>query len=289
MNYSAAHITGSIKTSNTSYSWLVRVIITSIFTLLCLLSWSQVSRAAFISEGFLNTGNLAEGMLVSVNQEDPANIALANLTNNQYLTGVVSNSGDSLINVNYAQADIQVAIAGEVAAYVSDLNGDIKAGDFVGTSWLSGVGMKANEEDKQKLLGIALEDFNQESIAQDIEDVPTPSGEKTARVGLIKIRLFDREAGPNPTGGLSGIEILASKIAGKTVPFARVLVASGLFALSVIISGVFLANAIRGSFISLGRNPLASGSIFTSLLQVSGVSVSLVLIGSVIAYILLVV
>ncbi len=37
----------------------------------------------------------------------------------------------------------------------------IKAGDFVGASWLEGIGMKAINQDQQKLAGVALESFDE--------------------------------------------------------------------------------------------------------------------------------
>jgi len=244
--------------------------------------------AAYISEGYLSGSSYPLGMLASINQTEPISIEPAHLNNNSYLTGVVVSEGDSLLNINRNGATTQIAVSGDVEVFVSDVNGPIQAGDFIGASWLAGVAMLADTSSEQKLLGVALQSFSSDSPDKlELTDIETPSGRVTARVGKITIRLLDRDIGSS--GSDSGIEILAQRIAGKNVAYARVLMASGLFALSAIISGVFLANAIRGSFISLGRNPLASSSIYSSLIQISGVSISLVIIGAFLAYLLLII
>ncbi len=253
--------------------------------------WSHLTvlgLASSVSESFPANTEFVKGLLVSIKNTIPTTVELANVNNKDFLAGVVVAKEDSLIAIAKDGENIYVASQGEVQAFVSDINGAVRAGDFIGVSWISGVGMRANTDTDQKLLGIALEDLNPDS-AKLVTDISTPYGSRGAHIGLIRVRLFDKEAGPNPSQGDSFIELLASRIAGKQVPYSRILAAAGLFSVSVIISGVFLANAIRGSFISLGRNPLASSPIFTSLLQVSGVSIALILIGAFIAYVTLVI
>lgn len=247
------------------------------------------AKAASVAEGYPTDTNLIEGTLVTISNDVPPKVELANLSNSQYLIGVVEKDGQSLLTLNKDGADILVATSGEVFVFVSDLAGDIEPGDFIGTSWVSGVGMKAQRVTEQKLLGVALEPFNEAyENAVVVEDLNTPNGEKTARIGKIAVRLFEREVGPDSEGSVSALERLAFRLAGREVPFVRILAAVGLFSISAIISGVFLTNAIRSSLISIGRNPLAHSSIFASLTQVSGVSIGLVLIGTAIAYMVLI-
>lgn len=246
------------------------------------------SHAASISEGYPSGDSLPLGAMVSISQTEPITVELADINNNSYLTGVVAGENDSLLNINRNGTTTYVAVSGDTSVFVSDINGPITAGDFVGSSWISGVAMRSDTSSKQRLLGVALEDFSADSQdKREFEDIETPSGTQDALVGKIAVRLFDRDIGADPTSQ-SGLEVLAQRIAGKDVAYARVLMASGLFALSVLVSGIFLSNAIRGSFISLGRNPLASSTIFSSLLQVSGTSIALVIIGAFLAYVVLI-
>lgn len=273
---------------NTTSSWFFVIGVLLMVNLLPILSMSVGVSAASISEGYPSDESHPEGSLVVLSNTTPPTVELADLNNSQYLVGVIENDGKSLVTFNKDGADLLVSTSGEVYAYVSDLAGNITAGDFIGTSWISGVGMKAESITEQKLLGIALEVFDENSQAIEIADVETADGNKTARVGKIAVRLFEREIGPDEGSQPSSLERLALRIAGKDVPFARVIAAFGLFTISVIISGVFLANAIKSSLISIGRNPLAHSPIFNTLTQISGVSIGLVLIGAALAYVVLI-
>ncbi|MDX1765841.1 MAG: hypothetical protein R3313_02715 [Candidatus Saccharimonadales bacterium] len=247
--------------------------------------------AGSLSERFPSDSNYPNGTLVSIQQTVPTSVDLADLTNADFLVGVVESEGQSLLTISREQGDLTVALSGEVEIFVSDINGPIEQGDFIGNSWIRGVGMKALENTDQKLLGIALESFDEsDDDAYEVSDIDTPDGRKDAKIAKIALRIFDRQVGPNSTlDDTTFLEEFAARVAGKQVVFARILAAAVMFIVSAVISAVFLANAIRGSFISLGRNPLASGSIYTNLIQVSGVAMGVILIGTVLAYVVLII
>jgi len=261
------------------------------FALLALIL--PVSASSF-SEGIAaSSGDYVNGTLVSLITTEPASIELADVNTSNYLAGVVEPEGQGLLVSDVEGSDVYIATLGVVTAFVNDLNGEIKAGDFIGASWIKGVGMKAleNTDTDQKVLGIALQD--QETTDQysyTVEDVKTPQGIKTARVGKISIKIFPRDVGPYfSASDKSGLEEFASNLAGREVPFVRIVTALMLFSVAVVISGVFMTNGIRGGLTSLGRNPLASQSIFTTLTQISVVSVGLILVGAAVAYAVLVI
>lgn len=243
-----------------------------------------------MAEAYPSENNLLKGTVVSLSNSTPPDVKLANLNNSEYLIGVIEDDGDSLLTLNKDGAQVVVAISGEVTAFVSDLNGSIKPGDFVGASWISGVAMRAEAIGEQKLLGIALEEFNSESPdTVPVENIETSGGSRDAVMGKIAVRLFDKELGQDGQKQPSSLEQLAAKLVGKEVSFARTIAAAGLFSISVIIAGVFLANAIRSSLISIGRNPLSHSAIFNTLSQIAGVSIGLVLIGAAVAFIVLII
>lgn len=245
--------------------------------------------AGSLSEQFPSTGNYPTGTLVAIQQEDSSKVDLADINNTDFLVGVVEDQGTSLISISREAGDLHVALSGEVEVFVSDINGDIQEGDFIGSSWIRGVGMVSLGDPQQKLLGVALQSFDETtSDVVVVNDIETPSGSKTARITKIGVRLFDRDVGVNPNQETtSQLEKFAERIAGKDVVFARVVAAVVLFIVTGLIGGAFLANAIRGSFISLGRNPLASSSIYVNLIQVSAVSIGVMLIGTVLSYVVL--
>jgi hypothetical protein len=266
----------------------VLVIITT-YILSCFV-WPATLQSASLAEGYPTESNLIEGTVVTLSNSTPPQLELANLNNSEYLVGVIENDGQSLLTLNKDGASVLVAISGEVLAFVTDINGDIKPGDFVGSSWINGVGMKAEPVSEQKLVGVALESFTSDSPNTiTVDDVETSSGNRSAVVGKIALRLFEREISPDNLEKASALEELAAKLAGKNVSFARVLAAVGLFTTSIVLAGVFLTNAIRSSLISIGRNPLSHEAIFNTLAQIAGVSIGLLLLGAALAYIVLIV
>lgn len=274
-----------IKHKQKRINCFVLVLITTYINLLPLL----VS-AASSAEAYPSDGNLLEGTVVSLSNSDPPKAQLANLNNSQFLIGVIEDNGKSLLTFEKNNASVVVATQGEIAVYVSDLGGRIQPGDFIGASWISGVGMRATALGEQKLLGVALEEFSSENAgAVKVDNIATNEGEKSTYVGKIAVRLFDKELGLDGRAQPSAIEKLAAKLVGKEVSFTRTVAAAGLFIISVIVAGVFLANAIRSSLISIGRNPLSHSPIFNTLSQIAGVSIGLVLIGAAVAFIVLIV
>lgn len=233
-----------------------------------------------ISEGFMGD-DFPRGTVVSVKKNLPGDIELTNLNNSEYLIGVVNNKESSAVIFRNDEDNVSVALSGEVEVFVTDVNGEINRGDFVGASWLAGVGMKANTLERQKLVGIA-----QDGVAnwQDYGGIETDSGEKNARIGTVVVRLFDKEnIQPESTG--SGVEQAVENIVGQDVSLVRIIIGSLLFAVSLAVASMFIFSSIRGSFISIGRNPLASSSIHKGMTRVAVLAVIIILAGATSAYV----
>ena len=71
--------------------------------------------------------------------------------------------------------------------------------------------------------------------------------------------------------------------------FAKVMIGSLVFLSSLLVAGFFVTSSIRGSFVSIGRNPMASAVIYRNLAQVTAAAVVIILIGSALAYVILVI
>jgi len=175
-----------------------------------------------------------------------------------------------------------------VEVYVSDSNGEIKKGDFIGASWLEGVGMKSIASSRQKLLGVALENLDI-SKPSDYGSIKTPSGDKNIKVTSIRVRLIDKQNQSANLATDSGIQGILSKVVGKAISPIKVLMGVIIFLASLFVAGLFISSSIRGSFISIGRNPMASASIYKSLLHISGLSILVILIGTALSYVVMVV
>lgn len=246
--------------------------------------------ASIVGEEFVAEKQFEKGSVVSLSQNDPKTVELASVLNSEYLIGVVNETSSNV--VTYAKGSqgfkISVSLAGETEVFVNNANGQINKGDFIGASWLEGVGMKAVTSDKQKLLGVALDDFDLTS-AKDYGEIDTPNGKKQVKIGTINVRLFEKEGSENLLLKKGGLEGFLTTLAGREISFAKIMAGSIIFLMSVVLAGFFATSSIKGSFISIGRNPMASASIYRNLLHVTMVAVIVIVIGTALSYVVLVV
>jgi hypothetical protein len=276
---------GRKKQSN--FTLYDKILVFLVFLSFCgLFIYPPKSRASTIAEEFTSNSQIEIGSLVSLMKDDPKQVETSSIAGNDYLLGVVAESNASSVTYAKGGSKVSVALSGEVKAFVSDANGIVAKGDFVGASWLEGVGMKSNTGDEHKLLGVALEDYDPAS-AQEYGEIDTPDGVKTISIDTINVRLFEKNSSEAAVTSSSGLEGLLSQIAGKNVSLAKIIACLVIFIMSVLVSGFFVSSSIRGSFISIGRNPLASSSIYHSLLHVTSVSVIIILIGTALSYVVL--
>ena len=258
--------------------------------ILCLsvLLFSGLVSAAQLGEEFKNGSAFKTGSLVSLSQTNPDEIELASVNNSEYLLGVVV--AENANSVTFAKDDSESTVAynGDVEVFVSDVNGTVEKGDFISTSWLEGVGMKTTKPEEQRLLGVAVDAYDPDQ-AQAYGEIETPDGTKNISIDTITVRLFDKQGLLDEAGRATGLEAALENITGKDITAVRIIIGSILFTISIAIAALFIMSSIRGSFISIGRNPLSSASIYKSLLHVSGLSAIVVLIGAALSYVVLVV
>jgi hypothetical protein len=259
---------------------------TVVLTLLMLqlLLQPAVAAASTVSESY-GGGEFTIGMIVSLKGSNPNEVELANVNNAQYIFGVVTEADEALLAFTNSNNRANVATFGEVLTYVSDINGDISEGDFIVASQINGVGMKG-DANSSHVLGVAASDFSETSTLTQVYQLD--SLDKEAAIGPIPVRLLARDfSASDNQDSRSSLEKLGERIVGKPVSLVQVIVAVALFMMTLGISGVVLYGAIRGTFRSIGRNPLASKSIFNNLFQVVIVSISVMLIGLFAGYLIL--
>ena len=267
-----------------------RAVILFTLTLISVLLISQTAQANTISESFSAGGTFQKGTIVSVTQTDVDDIELTNINNSEYILGVVNDAEDSAVSFRKDNGNVSVALDGEVSVFVSDANGDISRGDFVGASWLEGVGMKAATPDRQKLVGVALNDFSRDSTgAEEYGEIDTDDGKKNIYVGTIDVRLFSKEVVDGEAAGDAGIQGALESIAGRDISLAKTVIGSLIFIVSLVVAGVFISSSIKGSFVSIGRNPMASQSIHKGMVRVSLIACVIVVIGALLSYVILII
>ena len=152
---------------------------------------------------------------------------------------------------------LPIVFSGETLVKSSNINGEIKIGDFITSSNKSGVGQKATQSGF--VIGKSLEDFNQEE-------------------GLIKAEINIQYLNITPTEiSIRGIFGKIEEQLGKPENIPEVL--RYIFAL-LLGGGSFFAgfftfvSALRGGVEAVGRNPLAKSSIrLAMILNLIGIAI----------------
>lgn len=245
---------------------------------------TQTSLATGISQGYSTTDqDLRQNMIAALSTESTAENPLverASGTNRSNAIGVVTTIDANLLTLTNSAAKVHIATSGEALTYVTDLNGAIKKGDFIAVSPITGVGMKASDSDIY-VIGIALEDFNSET-AESQQVSTTQGSERTVLINRVKLNVEPKElsqaaAKANSTPFLL---LFGQSVTGKSVSQTQVLVAMTLFLLLLIVEGSIIYGAIHSTIVSIGRNPLARTALYRQLLQVSWLSLLVLMFGA---------
>lgn len=243
----------------------------------------STSFATGISQGYATTDtDLRQNMIValSADSSDTKPLIERSGTNNRGKTvGIVTTINSNLLTLTNSEAQVHVTTSGEAQTFVSDLNGEIKKGDFITVSPLLGIGMKAGNQDTL-VVGIALEDFNT-SLATSQSVSTTQGSDRTVLVGTVRLSVEPQELAPGAKQQDTPFLLLFGKsVTGKSVTQVQVIVAMVLFLLLLIVEGSIIYGAIHSTIISIGRNPLARTALFRQLLQVSWMALLVLVFGA---------
>ncbi|HSX06755.1 MAG TPA: hypothetical protein VLG92_03480 [Candidatus Saccharimonadia bacterium] len=257
----------------------------SVISYLILLSPSSIATASSaISQSYqTDSGNITQGTLVSLTTSKSSLVTPASSSSAAALIGVATSK--PLIELsNSGQGSVQVAVGGTVDAFVSDINGPVKAGDKVTASPISGIGMKATTA--SEIVGTAQ--ANLSSTKTVTKTFTTTNGQKASvHVGLLPITVtVSYYSAAAPEASIASIlppflQSIANTLTGKQVSPLRVLLGTCALLLGFIAATIMLYVAIRSQMISIGRNPLAESAIRKGLVDaiVAAIGVLLITIG----------
>jgi len=223
-----------------------------------------------IAQGFAansSQGTIVSGALVSLKQNTQS-VELATADNVDQLVGVADQH--PLVVISGSSQEAQVVLGGATDTLVSDINGTIKAGDRITASPVAGVGMKATTT--TRVVGIAQTDFDvAHAQSQDITD--SAGGHHTIHIGHVTLQISLANYQAPGSGFLPPfLQDVANNVAGKQVSIIRVLICSVLLLVSMLTLALFTFSSARSAMISIGRNPLASAHIRSSLYQVGAIA-----------------
>ena len=235
-----------------------------------------------VSTGYNTDEKLSVGSIVSINKDDPGKVVGANNHNVNNLLGVVIDINGSLLAIsNNDSNQVQVATSGTASVLVSDINGEVKTGDQITASPISGVGMKATNN--SKVIGVAQSDAINSADKQEISD---DSGKKrSVTLGqvpiVVSISFFTQET--KKTIIPSAIQNLAN----KEVEPLPIIVSMAVFVITLIIVSSIIYSMIRSSIISVGRNPMSQSAVYRDVIQISALVLGILAVAFVAIYMIL--
>jgi hypothetical protein len=225
-----------------------------------------------ISQGYKLNGTAVNGTLVATDRKAAGTIVPATLDMVNNLVGVIVQDKESLLTVGSGTNQTHVAISGMAYALVSNINGDIRVGDRVTTSPLSGIGMRATNP--TRVLGMAQSDLASATDVQTVAAKDKSGKDVSVKVGRVLVSVnIGYYVGPADSSKSfipKPLQDTANALAGKQVSPIRIIIGGVLLLLSLIISIILVYSSVRSSIISIGRNPLSQPAIRKGLAQVLG-------------------
>ncbi len=250
----------------------------------------SIAKATNFTQTYQSSAPLGVGTVVSLAGGDNK-IEKTTADNDSKTVGVVAPSNDSsIIDLQAKNTNLKVILNGQALIFVTDLDGEIKAGDSLIISPLSGVAMKDVQGYKaSKYIGIAQQDFSASSDTSKKVSVTLTNGtKKDVNIRQITANIQISERPPEKsTKAKSFLTTIGERIVGHPVSTFRVAVALILVLSAMTITGLMLNASIRGAFVSIGRNPLARSSIIANLMKILIIALLVFQIGLVAGYLVL--
>jgi hypothetical protein len=211
-------------------------------------------------------------MIVGLKKDDPRKVEAINSDQVDRIHGVVVGANDTAVLISNEKEKVFVATNGRFPVLVSDQGGDIKVGDYITASAISGVGMKSNER-VAIVVGKSTEAFSSKNgnIVVGTAKIKDSSGkERVVKISRITV---DLGIGRNPLQKTdeslpAALKRASELIAGKPVSPIRVYMSLLILVVSAAIAGSLTYSAVRSGLIAIGRNPLGKRAIIRGMFQV---------------------
>ena len=246
---------------------------------------ASVHAASIISEGYSTDSKLSLGSIVSLKKNTSDQVEPSTTANVDNTLGIVINADSSLLSVtNGRDNQVQVVTGGTVPVLVSDINGEIKRGDHITASPIAGIGMKTTGN--VRVVGIAQGDVSGETKTTYKDKDGKEQEVKLGQVPvLVNVAYYFKE--PDKTIIPMAIQNVANALAGKAVSSTPILIAAGIFVVTLIVVVSIIYSMIRSSIISVGRNPMSQSAIYRDLVQMSVLVLGILAVSIVSIYLVL--
>ena len=276
---------------------LSQLIIGAIAALLTALGVATVSMAVDTGGGSVQ-GYSAEqpidyGTIVELADRDARRVKAASQAGLKNMFGVVVDPQQLPVRLSSEglENEVYVAVSGTYNVLVSTQGGEINTGDYITLSSITGVGMKAGTEEAS-VFGRAVSGFDGKSLTRGSAKIQDVNGNdlQTVQLGSVPVTI-EIQRNPNEKSTKVNVpdvlERIGQAIAEREVSAIRIYISLAITAISLITALIVLYTGVRGSIISIGRNPMSKRSIFRALLQIILTSFLILVIGLFAVYLLL--
>lgn len=251
---------------------------------------SSAPALASLSQGFAAKAPIATGSLVSLDEKSSGTVVATDLNNVSRLFGVVVAPSSTSISLSNGSGQVQVATSGTVPALVSTAGGDIRVGDYITVSPITGVGQKATGT-SVRVIGTSQADFTASSVGATKTSIDVDGQKKEVAVGQLPVSIavssYTATDGKQSYVIPNWLQNLSNTAAGKAVSPVRIIMAALILVIVVISCSVLLYSAVRNSIISIGRNPLARSGVIRSMLIVALIALLMLAVAAVAIYLVI--
>jgi hypothetical protein len=226
-----------------------------------------------IIQSYSATAAIQQGIIVKVKDKAAGTVEPLKSAEGMKMLGVVVTPSAATVTLTPEAAKMQqifVATSGRYDVLVTNQDGVIVPGDYIVVSALTGLGMKA-DENQSLVLGKAVSGFNGTKQVVGSTKLKDQTGkELSVSIGRITV---DINIAHNPlqqkaTDFLPAfLAKAATTVAQKPISVARIYLGLAIVVVSGFITANTVYSGIRGGMMAVGRNPLSKKSIIKSLIQ----------------------
>lgn len=269
------------------------VLVTSSYILLFGTALAGASNLAGTAQSYQADGSVLPGMLVELKPKAPTTVTPLISKDIKSMLGVVipANAAPVILTPPATSArQVIVAPTGTYNVLVSNQNGSIKPNDYLSTSALPGIAMKAGS-DQPMVIGRASAAFNGTNNVIGSESLKAGLGQTLkVSIGVVaaNVRLADNPLYQNNSKLPTLLNRAASQLANKTVSPVRIYLSLLVILAVLFISGSMFYGGVRSGIVSIGRNPLAKRAIGRGLFQSILAGLIILVIGAFAAYLILI-
>jgi hypothetical protein len=226
-----------------------------------------------ITQSYSADNALQLGLIVQLKDKSAGVVEPLKQANQDKMLGVVVAPDASAVTLTPetgTQQQVFVATSGHYDVLVSNQNGIIVPGDYITVSAVTGIGMKA-DENQSVILGKAVSGFTgTKNVISKVSLKDDLGHQSTVAIGRVTVNLniVHNPLQQKATDFLPAFLAKATTtIAAKPVSAARVYLGMAILVVSGFVTANIVYSGIRSGMIAVGRNPLSKKSIIKSLIQ----------------------